>query len=160
MKAHIDLGSLFAPSSWSLRGALALLALGFGLAVALYLRGPSPALPTAGTPVIHVPVGQQVHTSPIRTAASSAYDGQVARAAMPVLSSSSPIRTAASSAYDGAADRVWEPAAAPAASAGPIRSAASSAYDGKAYGLPQAALRGRVPSNPIRTAASSAYDGR
>ena len=73
------------------------------------------------------------HTSPIITAASSAYDGQVyqaTRAFAPVVAPRSPIQRAASSAYDGQQPRALRPAVPQPRSTNPIQAASSSAYDG------------------------------
>ncbi len=99
-------------------------------------------------------------TNPIRTAASSAYDGrapQSARAAG-APNSDTPITSAGSSAYDGKPYRSAH-AAVSSSSNAPITSASSSAYDGKPYKAPRAAVASRNDT-PITSAGSSAYDGQ
>jgi len=183
MKTPITLRSTLSNTSWTQRGAVALLvaALMFALTLALqpnaHVPASAPAVrqaaPAARNP--NVPIndtgsaydGQShqqawvaafhaTHSSPIQSVASSAYDGQAYPAVRPVVRNT-PIRTAASSAYDGQSHRSAAPAVRVASPSAPIQSAASSAYNGQAYRSPHPVT---VSASPALIGTGSAYDGR
>jgi hypothetical protein len=123
----------------------------------------SPALRTSGSAYdgqshqgAQAAASRATHNTPIRTAASSAYDGQTYLAVRPATRNY-PLRTAASSAYDGQSYRSAAPAVRVASPGTPIQSAASSAYDGQHFRTQAPQPRQLVPA---LMGTGSAYDGQ